>query len=576
MNYRMLLSVGLLSGMCGLQGFGPQTFYLPRSQAVNAVRELVGWQTSIHQAGMDYWYGSVSGTVEYGRSFREEKLAALLFGGNQVTFSGSLVPNRGANDILADYFGLPFCFESTVCFKPRISNVVFDLDWYQGFDSCLPGLYLIAHLPMVHSKADLHMEETVITGVGDACANSAFYPAGYMASVSVPRAQMNTNVQQAFIGHTMVGELEPLQFGRIFGREVRSRIAELQLTLGYTFLLSDWYHLGLGLRVALPTGNRPDMVFLLDATVGNGHHWELGGQLTSHVNVWESENLRHTLGLYLDANITHLFADTQNRSYDLSAGTGSRYMLLQEVAPQSTDLLLSSTGPEAPYQFIGHILPAINVTTLPSSISMAVQADIVCKLAYQRDDGFEFDVGYNFYARSKEQLGCRQKVPENRFVAKGDAQVYGFNTAQEPIRLDVSQSEATVYKAQGAGNFVPGLSFSNVNADTPVPAFDGAGVVINQLNTTDATNLGIAQAQINTSSPIVFIKDTDINECSGLVARAISQSLFVHANKSWWIEGEGFTPFLGGGISTELGGSCLRDNSALSQWRIWLKGGLTY
>jgi len=576
MKYK-ILAVGMLSSACWIYGFGPQTFFQPRSQAVNAVRELVGWQTAIHQADMDHWYGSVSGTVEYGRSFRQEALAKLFFGSNQVTFSGSLVPDRGPNDILADYFGLPFCFESTVCFTPRISNVVFDLDWYQGFDSCVPGLYLIVHLPIVHSKADLHMQEQVISGVNDTCAQETFYPAGYMASVSVSRSQMNTNVQQAFIGHTAVGALEPLQFGRIFGREIRSRIAELQFTLGYTFLLSDWYHLGLGLRVALPTGNRPDMVFLLDATVGNGHHWEVGGQLTSHVRLWESDTLRHALALYLDANITHLCADTQNRSYDLTTqGTGSRYMLLQEYAVDSTDLQLSATGPAAPYQFIGHILPAINVTTLPSVISIAVQADIVFKLAYQRDDGFELDLGYNCYARSKEKLGCRQKLPANRFVAKGDAQVYGFNAANEPIRLGVSQSKATVYKAQDGGNFVAGAAYVNVNADSPVPAFDGSGAAINQLNSTDAAALGIAQAQINTSNPTLFITDTDINESSALVARAVSHTLFVHANKSWWIEGESLTPCIGAGISTELGAHCLRENSALSQWRIWLKGGLSY
>ncbi len=577
MKYRIVLTVGFLSSIGGLQGFGPQTFYLPRSQAVNAVRELVGWQSAIHQAGKDYWYGSVSGTIEYDRSFRNDKLADFFFGNRQVRFSGSLVPDRKPRDILADYFGLPFCFESTVCFNPCISNVVFDLDWYQGFDSCVPGLYLIMHLPMVHSKADLHMQETVIAGVDDMCAQTTFYPAGYMGSVRVEREDMNTNVRQAFTGLHTVGELEPLKFGRIFGREVRSRIAELQLTLGYTFLLSDWYHLGLGLRVALPTGNRPDMVFLLDALVGNGHHWELGGQLTSHVKVWESESMRHAIGLYLDANITHLFADTQNRSYDLAAhGTGSRYMVLQEFAPHSTDLQLSTTGPAAPYQSIGHLFPAINVTTLQSSISIPVQADVVLKLAYQRDDGFEFDVGYNLYARSAEQLGCRQKLPEHRYVAKGDAQVYGFNTAQEPIRLGVSQHNATVYKAQESGNFIGAAAYRNVNADNPVLAFDSTGAAINQLNATDAADLGIAQAQINTSNPTLFISDEDINECSALVAHAISHTLFVHANKTWWIDTETLAPFLGGGISTELGGGCLQNNSALSQWRIWLKGGLSY
>lgn len=578
MNYaKALHAFTLMISISPVCALGPKTFFIPRSQAVNAVRELVGWQQEIHKGGQDTYYGTVSGTIEYSRSFRADKIAHYLFGANHVTFSGSQVPDRGSQDILADYFGLPFCFKSVICFDPVISNVVFDFDWYQGFDSCIPGLYLIMHLPVVESKADLHPHETVMSGIDDYCAENTFYPAGYMADFRVDRDQMYTTALDSFIGKKVVGQRDPLRYGRIFGREVRSRIAELQLTLGYTFLQADWYHCGLGLRVCLPTGNRPDMEFLFDATVGNGHHWECGGQLTSHVALWQSDTKRHRVALYLDANITHLFADTQYRSYDLVGhGDGSRYMLLQEFGSPSTNLQLGASGPIAETQFTGHLLPAINVTTLPTTIHIAAQADVVLKCAYQRDDGFEFDIGYNFYGRSKETSSCRTKLPEGRYAIKGDAQVYGFDADQNPVRLSVSQSKATVFAAATPSNILGTSPYTNANADTPTQAFDGSGVALNQLNSTDAAALAISQAPINTSAKIKFLQDSDINECSALVPYAISHTVFAHANKSWSAIAESVYPYLGAGISVELGGHTLADNSALSQWRLWIKGGISY
>ena len=54
-------------------------------------------------------------------------------------FSGSRA-ERQAGDILADYFGLPVDFSSTVNFSPHISNTIIDFDWFQAFDAYLPGL----------------------------------------------------------------------------------------------------------------------------------------------------------------------------------------------------------------------------------------------------------------------------------------------------------------------------------------------------------------------------------------------------------------------------------------------------
>lgn len=580
-NILLSISIFLVSATVStLYSFGERTFFSPRSQSVNAVRELVGWQQQIHKPDMNYCYGVVSGTLEYTRSFRSGRIAQFLFGNKKLFFSGSQVSSRSEGDILADYFGLPFCFKSCVCVEPRISNVVCDLNWYQGFDACLSGLYLRVHLPIVHTKWDLHFKENVLQGVDDACNESAFYPAGYMGPSKIARGAMHKNVREAFEGKKIVGDREPLTFGRLFGRQTMTRIAELHVVFGYNCWSNESYHVGLNVRFALPTGNRPKSEFLFESIVGNGHHWEFGAGLTSHVVVWDFENKKSKLALYLDANVTHLFNDTQNRSYDLkNNGKGSRYMLLQEFATGSTNLQLGANGPAAPNQYTGRLLPAVNATTLATDIRIAVQGDIVLKLAYQRANGFEFDVGYNFYGRSKEKTDCRAKLPDNRYAIKGDAQLYGFDSVsvgEPPIRLNVSQSKATVRKAQGDGNFVNPNAFRNTNADTPTGAFDGAGNAVNQVNATDAASLpGVAQAQVNTSRSAILLTDNDINECSALLPRAISHKLFFHVGHIWQ-EKENIVPSLGAGFSAEWACSCVKDNSAYAQWGLWVKGGLSY
>ncbi|HEB41441.1 MAG TPA: hypothetical protein ENI08_00285, partial [Candidatus Dependentiae bacterium] len=122
-------------------GFGNKTFFGTRSQAVNTVRELAGWQQFINQYDKGYNYGVSSLAVEYNRSFSPQKIADFLLGGQSIQFSGSRAENRGADDTLADYFGLAPDFKSCVRFIPRISNVIIDLNWYQGLDAVATGLY---------------------------------------------------------------------------------------------------------------------------------------------------------------------------------------------------------------------------------------------------------------------------------------------------------------------------------------------------------------------------------------------------------------------------------------------------
>jgi hypothetical protein len=217
------------------------------------------------------------------------------------------------------------------------------------------------------------------------------------------------------------------------------------------------------------------------------------------------------------------------------------------------------------------LVPAINATTFDTKISIAVQADIVIKLAYQRD-GFECDIGYNFWANSKEKLHSRCALPAHRFALKGDAQIYGFNSATA-IPLNATQHTATITGGQEQGN----SNFQNLNADnqSALASLAPSNTSLLQLNRVDAQALGIAQVQVRGSNPAILLQDSDIDELSGLLPRALSNKFFVYVGNTW-DNRDDYDPYVGIGASVEAADTNPCTNAACSQWAVWGKVGFTY
>jgi hypothetical protein len=567
-KFLMYMVVGAaLSTTIDVNCFGKKTIFGIRSQGLDGALELTGWQQNIYKYDQDSNYGTIAIAAKYTRSIRPEQISNFLFGSDTLRFSGSRA-ERQAGDILADYFGLPADFSSIVHFSPHISNTIIDIDWFQAFDAYLPGLFIMFHMPIVQTKWNLYFCETGITPGTD------FYPAGYMSNADIPASSLPQSVGQAMRGMTTFGDMDqPLQYGKIFGRQTRSRIAELQATLGWNYN-QPWYHAGVSLRVGAPTGNATNAEFIFEEIVGNRHHWDVGFGLSGHVNMWEDKEKGRRVALYADAHVSHLCTSQQKRSFDFTNnGNGSRYILLEQIDSPSEGLLIN--GVEAENQYIGNLVPAINYTTFDTKISIGVQADIVLKFAYQRD-GFELDLGYNFWANSKEKLHCRESFVENRFALKGDAQIYGFGSDVDntPLALNATQSMATILGGQGAGNG----NFRNLNADNQpavVSSTDAGLNPITQLNAADALALNIPQASVNGSNPAILLSDADINVESGLLPRALSHKVFGYMGYLW-DNRDDLDPYLGVGVSGEFANTNPCNNAMCSQWAIWVKGGIAY
>lgn len=576
--------------------------YSIRSQGVDAARELAGWTQQINLYDKDGAYGTFAITPEYSRSFKPSDINKSLFNSCNtcptIAISGSGVANRGANDWLADYFYLPTDYQSSLKFNPVIDNFIVDLDFFVGLDACLHGLFFRLHLPIVHTRWDLDFCETTSVAGTQALA------AGYFAADAIPRADLLANFSQYAAGFTPTSisgtTMNPLRYAKFNGkRHTQTRLAELQAVVGWDFLQDEDYHVGLGVRFSAPTGNAPRGELLFEPIAGNGRHWELGGQFTSHYTFWRSCNENHTIGLYVDANITHLFKAKQKRTFDLKCKPLSRYMLAEKLVSPTDGHIAggATTGTTIPNaQFDNEFTPVANLTTLNVKVSAAVQGDVVAQFTYAYK-GLNWDLGYNFWGRSCEKFDRSCKCPTfqaNTWALKGDAQVYGFHGLVgdddgflSPVALSATESNATIHGGTNAG------SSDNRGIDNKQLAWDG-------LSSEPLFSAPAVDPQTNTSINPVFIDPCNIDYVG---IRGISNKIYTHVSYQW-AEHCNYTPYLGVGGFAEFGSpynacnstcssssssscnascdsSCGTNNdscttASLSQWGIWLKGGVSF
>lgn len=556
-----------------------RTFYSPRSQSVNAARELVGWYWGINRCCVGEDYGSFSGTFEITKSFQSRNIARYFFATDFLTFTGSRVPDRSPTDILADYFGLPTDFKSNVLVRPYVENVLFDVDWFYGLDAWYKGVYLRVHAPLVHTKWDLNLDECVVF---DGTNN---YPAGYMASFLIDRCSMASSVTQSMAGNVSFGDYHPLEYGKVDCAQKLFGLSDIQIAFGWNMVNAEAYHFGINVRTSIPTGTIPKGIFLFEPIIGNGHHWELGIGLSGHAVTWYC-NDEWMMGIYGDLNVTHLFGTHQRRSFDfLRHGSGSRYILLQEMGNPVVDGVTVAGAPIAT-QYHGTIFPAINATTLGCDVSIAVQVDLALMLTWQHEY-VNFDIGYNLWGRSAEKIQCRECFPNNRFAFKGDAQVYGFVPGSHQfVAINATQSvpaeggvfgRVRIESAQGNGS--ASQAFANTNADN---AGDAAfnGVLLNQSYApAGIVNTGLQASDITIvqgSNPPELLTNADIDDLSAVSGTAFTNKFFVYAGYTF-VDRVRVLPYLGLGGEVELDGASTRlATNSLSQWGIWIKGGVSY
>jgi hypothetical protein len=591
-----------------------------RSQSRNVPRKLVGTTSHhVYLHDMESFYGTFNVTPQYDQTFNGNKIAEVFFGSSLIgapatndysnngcnralVISGSLVPNRAPFEWMAENFYLPRDFKSNITFSPKLRDFLVDFYLYVGLDEWVKGMYFRIYGPVVNNKSTLEPCETIQQP------GTIPYTPGFFSPNEVPTDILLPSALAFFSGKTTVIVpgimVDPLLKSKITDcKESITGFADLRGEFGWNYLHED-YHVGFNIQAAAPTGNRPHGEFLFEPYVGNGKHWELGLGLSAHWTMWRSQDDEQHLDFVFEADVTHLFNASQQRVFDLIGKPNSRYMLAEKMNLKPTTNLFGNTEADrggtgtvtqASSQFNAEYSPVANFSTRHVNVSVGVQGDIVAMLNYTYH-GFSFDLGYNYWGMSHEDIDLTDcdntpVFPENTWALKGDAQTFGFAMiGSVPSSIPLSGTEmggtstselgATIHQGTNipaATNAMPAIT--NPAVDNAQFAQTGNGGPFGNENI-DAGMIG--GPQIQTSIQPVFISITDLN-IEGAETRGSSNKIFSHFSYTW-IDREDWIPYLGIGFDAEFGNTGGRDNNnscdgisaALSEWAVFIKGGVSF
>jgi hypothetical protein len=395
-------------------------------------------------------------------------------------------------------------------------------------------------------------------------------------------------------GGETVAPLMYTRFGGSCDSDNTTRVADVRAEWGWNFLMDEDYHFGLYIAGAAPTGRGcgSDCDGLLwGAKVGNGNHWELGGGLTAHYTLWRAEDCEQQFDFFLDATVTHMFKHSELRTFDLLNSPLSRYIIAEKLTTAASGLTVASTA--AKYQFGAAYAPVANFTTYNVDVSIGAQADVMAKFVYTCR-GFSWAIGYDFWGQSCPNVSfdcdCPIAFPENTWALRGNAEVYGFNSASVAVPIPATSTNcATVFNVGSSSCNAFGANSNNAGVDNAgTPVLLGSDTL-----TTASPTVGIYG-----SNPPVFITEDDVDWNSGL-SRGMTNTIFTELNYSW-IDCEDWIPYfgIGGrvdfGQSDDCGGSNVSStvtatnssgmnvgcnncaNCSVSTWGIWIQGGLSF
>ncbi len=580
----LLVSAAAMADTCNTCNVTPYIYN--RSVSENAARELAGWTGHVNLADMDRHYGSFSVTPEYTRSFRPGAIAKNLFGCDlqnccKINIVGAAVTSpaapNGTTDWLADFFYLPTTYTGSFSVKPVIQNALVDLNLYWGMDEWANGLYFRIHAPITWTKWDLHMcMGTETPGDG----STAVFGTSTAPLTSFLNFSCNQTTPAVTATPATLYTYTPLYYSRLCPcSRTKTRLSDIQADFGWNFLNDDDYHLGLFVRAVAPTGTRPHGVYLFEPMIGNGHAWELGGGLTSHAILWRSEEKQDKhFGLYVDANITHLFNAKQCRFFDLCGKPWSRYNLAYKVTAATEGEATAMT-----------FAPVADLTAHEVKVSVGVQADVAAMFNYTNGN-YGFDIGYNFWGRSCEKFNCDKCCNPCNTSCTTACSTTNCNSC---CNTSCCTCECPTFYSELDGK-TWSLAGPNSTA-THVPPQSYSNATIHAFGASDGT----------TAASIKYLSTTDV-DLNSARTKGISNKVFTHFAYNWY-DKEDWIPYLGIGGEVEFGSNkkccdscttscttpctttcttscntcctnkcCGCNNTAISQWGIWLKGGVSF
>ncbi len=286
-------------------------------------------------------------------------------------------------------------------------------------------------------------------GYADGAATSA---QGYNSgNTTFPQTITEAFAQQAWL------------YGKVDGAQSVTRLADIELKLGYQFVCEENVMSNMFAGIVIPTGNKAKAEYLAEPIVGNGFHFAimLGG--TQEIQLDMGTKTRWSARS--DTSFRYLFQNTQVRSFDtMSNGQWSRYMMVWPNY-QAEQLYGEIAGDDSAFR---NYTPGINVFTQEMHVTPRAQARINEAIVLEHGS-FKAEFGWNMMVRQAEEVSLVNDWVNNQiaFVDASNNASSLYNQTRT-IYNDSYQSTPIVQEAGLSENFYnyASISESDLNLDS--------------------------------------------------------------------------------------------------------------
>ncbi|MBP6870161.1 hypothetical protein KBC04_04725 [Candidatus Babeliales bacterium] len=323
-------------------------------------------------------------------------------------------------------FGLPIAqseFVSSITPMLKRSHWGIGATWQQSLSEGNKGFWLELSTALQRATLEMNLNEVV--------ANALVISPESNGALDEPNVEAwlgswngVVDGEQAFTGAIPAGMPESItqafaqeawDYGRLDGAHSVTRLADIELKLGYQFICEDNVASNGFVGIVIPTGNKAESLYLAEAIVGNGFHFGLMIGSTQQIQWDTGEETRWTLRS--DGAFRYLFQNTQVRSFDtVSNGQWSRYMMVwPSYADEQASGELLTTDPTN----IRAYTPGINVFTREVNVTPRAQARMNQAMTLEHG-AFKAEFGWNMLVRQAEEISLVNAWNDNE-VAFVDA-----------------------------------------------------------------------------------------------------------------------------------------------------------
>jgi len=425
------------------------TYFSVRPQFQVGSPEFVSLTRSLKHEKRKKWGGYLQAVVFGGQSTSKSSLGTFFapFGRNSFTVDGTI--EEGSCNISPQHFNIfstkfsdlidPLFgnispdkpFRSTVTLNPRQSVIGVGLSWHQGFNLCDQHFWFNVSGPVVNIENTMGFKECIET-------NHTFEVEPITGTnLADPKKSMNAALNQS-----------GWCFGKIdCGKRDQTELAFIQLRIGHVTIETEHCSYEPFFGITIPTGNAPKAQYVFDPIAGNGDHFGLLWGSSLHARMYEWKKCDMRLSIASDVVAQYLFKKTQKRSFDLHYKPWSRYIELYANKAQATQASgLRNDNPKFPSIFLA--TPGINTMTQDVSVKPGFNFTsnmALCLETPAPHNGFNLELGYNFYAREAECLSLNKECTLDSAIK--DHFGSGFTNPIRNMTSELLSNEASVTNA---------------------------------------------------------------------------------------------------------------------------------